>query len=124
MKSTLLPSLVVSLSTASGLMAWGCVEVGHPVEVGCFIEYDNPNCDESIGATTSSHASGTASTGTGSGGADSAGGAGGEAGSGGHGGAGGEAGSGGQGGSGGEAGSGGQGGAGGAGGAAGGSDGS
>ncbi|KYF87232.1 hypothetical protein BE17_14490 [Sorangium cellulosum] len=90
MKSTLLPSLLVSLSAASGLMAWGCVEVGHPVEVGCFIEYDNPNCDESIGATTSSHASGTTSTSSGSGGgADSAGGTGGEAGSGGQGGAGG-----------------------------------
>ncbi|WP_434045653.1 MULTISPECIES: hypothetical protein [Sorangium] len=86
MKRTLLPSLLVGLSAASGLIAWGCIEVGHPIEVGC-VEYDTPNCREPGGATTSSRASGSTSTGgDGNAAGPDAGGAGGDGGDGGAGG--------------------------------------
>jgi hypothetical protein len=104
-KSTRFPALLLRLSATTGLLAGGCVEVGHPSEVGCFVEVDNPNCFDTGVAASSGQASGTASTGGAGGGgvsADSGGGAGASAdGGGGAGGDGGSAGSGGAGGAGG-----------------------
>ncbi|WP_437815347.1 hypothetical protein [Sorangium sp. So ce1078] len=60
--TTLLSSLLASLSAATCLMAWGCIEVGHPIEVGCFVEYDNPSCIDTGVSATSAHSSGSTST--------------------------------------------------------------
>ncbi|WP_437769666.1 hypothetical protein WMF27_07155 [Sorangium sp. So ce281] len=100
MKSTRFPALLLRLSATTALLSGGCVEVGHPIEVGCFVEDDNPNCFDTGVSASSSQASGT----TGAGGAGGAGGggasadAGGGAGGDGAGGDGGSAGSGGAGG--------------------------
>ncbi|WP_437799724.1 hypothetical protein [Sorangium sp. So ce693] len=102
MKSTRYPALLLRLSATTGLLAGGCVDVGHPIEVGCFVEADNPNCFDTGVSASSSQASGASSTGGGGASADGGGGAGASAdGGGGTGGDGGSAGSGGAGGAGG-----------------------
>ncbi|WP_437716345.1 hypothetical protein WMF45_07935 [Sorangium sp. So ce448] len=99
MKSTRFPALLLRLSATTGLLAGGCIEVGHPIEVGCFVEDDNPNCFDTGVSASSSQASGTTGAGGAGGGgasADGGGGAGASAdGGGGAGGDGGSAGSGG-----------------------------
>lgn len=101
MKSTRFPALLLRLSATTGLLAGGCVEVGHPIEVGCFVEDDNPNCFDTGVSASSSQASGTTGAGGAGGGeasadggggagasADGGGGTGGDGGAGGAGGAG------------------------------------
>ncbi|WP_437533954.1 hypothetical protein WME79_07740 [Sorangium sp. So ce726] len=92
MKSTRFPALLLRLSATTGLLAAGCVDVGHPIEVGCFVEADNPNCFDTGVSASSSQPSGTTGAGGAGGGgasADGGGGAGGDGGSAGSGGAGG-----------------------------------